>query len=175
MDQKPRIADYILVLIQLLLFVLYFYLPPFVEQGLDSLFRVIGAIPMITGAVILVWGMIQLLPFISIFPTPKPGGELVTRGIYKYVRHPIYSGIILLALGYGIFSRDFDKLVIALMILLLFEIKSGYEERKLFRAYPEYDEYRLRTGKFIPLFLLKSRKEELREEEVSSNDNDPSA
>ena len=47
-------------------------------------------------------------------------------------------------------EHNFDQLMIALMILLLFEIKSKYEEKKLTEHFPEYPVYSAKTNKFFP-------------------------
>lgn len=158
MKTKPTIADVLFTLLQLSLFVLYFFLPSSIEKGIESIFKVLGAIPMLTGAVILVWAIIELRNNLSIFPSPKEDAILVTSGIYKSIRHPIYAGVILLAIGYSIFLRDFDKMIIALIIMVFFELKTAYEERKLIKRFDNYETYRGSTGKFLPLYINLKRK-----------------
>ncbi len=155
MEVHKNILDYFLVAIQLILLVLYFYQPAFLDPSLNSIFKVIGSVPMVLGAIIAIWGSFQIASFISIFPTPAKGGRLVTSGAFRLVRHPIYSGIILASFGYALYSMTLVKLLIAVVLLLFFELKSSYEERQLFKQYPEYAEYALKTGKFIPLWGLK--------------------
>lgn len=160
MQSKPTFPDIALTLIQLSLFVLYFFLPKEIEQGIESLFKVIGAIPMIVGTVILVWAIIELRNSLSVFPSPKDDSELVTTGIYSSIRHPIYAGVIMLAIGYSIFSRDFDKMIISLLIFVFFELKTAYEERRLIKRYENYPAYKARTGKFFPAYIRLSKKKD---------------
>lgn len=84
------------------------------------------------------------------FPTPKSNSELITSGLYKYVRHPIYTGILLTVFGYGFYSESVSRLTISVLLLILFYFKTNYEEQKLSQKYPEYGAYKARTGRFIP-------------------------
>lgn len=78
-----------------------------------------------------------------------PGQALVTKGIYGYVRHPIYAGDILLLIGLQLALNSW--LVIAAMIPAVVAVRNVQaEERILVRAFPGYAEYRRRTKKFIP-------------------------
>ena len=84
------------------------------------------------------------------FPTPKPGSQLVQTGLYRWVRHPIYTGIILLIFGFAAGVGSVHKLIIAVFLLILFYLKSTYEEKQLLRQYPNYADYGKRTGRFLP-------------------------
>jgi protein-S-isoprenylcysteine O-methyltransferase Ste14 len=156
MKKGPSAADIIFLLLQLALFVLYFWRPEFIDVNiLDNLAMVIGAIPMLVGVIMIIWALINIQGTFSFFATPREGGELITHGIYKYVRHPIYSGIIMLAIGYSFFDLDdgLRRMFITLLLLLFFHFKAGYEERRLSRMYTDYDAYKVRTGKFLPNFM----------------------
>lgn len=80
--------------------------------------------------------------------------ELITTGMYKYVRHPIYTGVILMRIG--------SVLVVGTVnLLLFFFIGAGYliyrlvqEEQLLIKYFPkEYPEYKKRTKALIPFIL----------------------
>jgi protein-S-isoprenylcysteine O-methyltransferase Ste14 len=78
-----------------------------------------------------------------------PKQSLTTGGIYRYIRHPIYSGDILLLIGLELALNSW--LVIAIAIPLLIVVKQALaEEAMLARAYPDYNSYRMRTKRFIP-------------------------
>ena len=79
------------------------------------------------------------------------GHRLVKDGLYKHVRHPLYSGEILRNFGFPlIFSSIYGAVLIVLgMILLLFRIE--IEEKMLIEAFgEEYKEYQSSTKKLIP-------------------------
>jgi protein-S-isoprenylcysteine O-methyltransferase Ste14 len=84
-------------------------------------------------------------------PIPKPDGTLETGGLYQYVRHPIYSAVLALALGLTTLSASLVHLAIFLFLVMLLGIKARAEERLLRERFPDYQEYQARVGRFIPL------------------------
>jgi protein-S-isoprenylcysteine O-methyltransferase Ste14 len=87
---------------------------------------------------------------LSPFPKPIEGGSLVTNGVYGMVRHPIYTGLILGTLGWGLLMSSALGLLLAVVLFLFFDRKSRREEAWLMEAYPGYAEYRARVKKLIP-------------------------
>jgi protein-S-isoprenylcysteine O-methyltransferase Ste14 len=78
-----------------------------------------------------------------------PGQSVVTRGIYRYIRHPIYAGDVLLMLGLELALNSW--LVLGVVFLILVVIKQVLAEETLLSVtFPDYDAYRARTKKFIP-------------------------
>jgi len=90
---------------------------------------------------------------LSPFPSPIENGNLITTGVYRFVRHPIYTGVILLALGYGLFSDSLFRLVISAILFMFFYFKSAYEEKLLLEKYPGYAVYKQRTGRLFPKMI----------------------
>ena len=79
----------------------------------------------------------------------QPGHTLVTSGVYRFIRHPSYLGLLVNALGWA-FRSGVGVLLTALMIPpLLARIRA---EERLLRAQfgAEYDAYRARTSRMIP-------------------------
>jgi len=88
----------------------------------------------------------------KIVPTPKLDGHLVTHGIYKFIRHPMYTSVLLLAASCawlaGLVLGGFVWLIwVALFGVLL--VKANVEERSLLALYPEYATYRAKTWRFV--------------------------
>jgi len=103
------------------------------------------------GALILiVKGLIDLGKNLTPLPYPREDGELVQTGIYGIVRHPLYSGLILAALGWTLFQMSISHLIASALLIILFEIKANREEAWLTKKYPDYSEYRQRVKKLIP-------------------------
>ena len=76
---------------------------------------------------------------------------LVTSGIYKYIRHPLYSSLLMLA--WGIFLKDISWLSTCLVVLssLCLELTANADEAECIRTFgSSYREYRGHTKKFIP-------------------------
>lgn len=81
-----------------------------------------------------------------------PEQTLVKTGIYRYIRHPIYIGDVLLILGLEMALNSW--LVIAGIALFLFVIRQALaEESILLRAFPDYQAYREETHMFIPYII----------------------
>jgi len=82
---------------------------------------------------------------------PIRDGELVTRGVYARVRHPIYTAVILAVVGVALLSgRWWYGLASGLLAYAYFDRKAAAEERLLSQRYPDYKEYRQAVGKLIP-------------------------
>lgn len=87
---------------------------------------------------------------LTVVPIPKEDGQLSTTGLYQYVRHPMYSSVLLFALGIALSSGSLIKYLLTLLLYLLFHAKSTYEEKYLKLKYPDYAEYASRIPRFIP-------------------------
>lgn len=72
--------------------------------------------------------ILQLNKNLTPFPTPKEDGTLIQNGVYKFIRHPIYTGIILIAIGFGLFHQSLWEIFIGIVLWVLFYFKSSYEE-----------------------------------------------
>ena len=89
----------------------------------------------------------------ALTPVPEPNGAgMSARGIYAWVRHPMYSSVIIAALGVAAVRRAFFAWLLAVALIPFFELKTRREERFLIGEYQGYAEYASRTGKFIPGF-----------------------
>jgi protein-S-isoprenylcysteine O-methyltransferase Ste14 len=84
------------------------------------------------------------------FPRPLEHGELVTGGIYGWVRHPIYLGVLLVALGIALITASLLRLLLTLALFVFFDRKARREEIWLEQKYPEYRDYRRRVKRLIP-------------------------
>jgi protein-S-isoprenylcysteine O-methyltransferase Ste14 len=144
--------DYAYVLVQFMLFGLYLLDPSWLEVDLAGGVRYLGLALGVAGVLITALALLQLNKSLSPFPSPKSEATLIQSGLYRYVRHPIYSGIILMTVGYSIYANSGYKLIIALLLWVLFYLKSTYEEKRLLQTYSGYKDYQGRTGRFWPRF-----------------------
>lgn len=143
--------DYLYVGLQLLLFVAYVWLPDYPLGFIPAPVRYFGFVFLVLGIAIIVLSLPRLGNSLTIFPSPKRDGTLQTSGLYSRVRHPIYTGVILSALGGAILLLDGTKLLVGVALWTLFYYKSRYEEARLRRHYgQEYATYQQRTGRFFP-------------------------
>ena len=125
-----------------------------IGPGWPSSVRVAAAalgIALVVGGLALAsWGIASLGPSLSPFPRPAAGARFLDRGAYGRVRHPIYGGILLGAVGWSLIRSPLALAASAVLVVIL-ELKSRSEESMLVAAYPEYSTYRDRVRwRFIP-------------------------
>lgn len=87
---------------------------------------------------------------LSVLPHPKDGASLVQSGPYRLVRHPIYSGLIVGAMGWALIHLSVITLAYAALLFVFFDFKSRREERWLLKEFPDYAAYQTRVHKLIP-------------------------
>jgi len=78
--------------------------------------------------------------------------QLVTTGMYKYMRHPLYFSELTHALGTTLLLLNSVTLSIYIIFFTLEVIRAKFEERKFLRVLPEYAAYKARTGFLFPKF-----------------------
>lgn len=83
-------------------------------------------------------------------PHPRDEGQLVKTGIYGLVRHPMYGGVIYLALAYASWQMSWVHLVGSIVLLVFFDAKSRNEEVWLTEKFSDYANYSNSVKKLIP-------------------------
>ncbi|MBI2222535.1 MAG: isoprenylcysteine carboxylmethyltransferase family protein [Acidobacteria bacterium] len=109
-----------------------------------------GAALIVIGGAVFTAGASALGDNLTPLPHPKRDATLVQTGAYRFVRHPIYSGGILLAFGWALLRQGWLTVGYALVLLIFLDIKSRSEERRLEQEFPEYGDYRRRVRKLVP-------------------------
>ena len=121
-------------------------------DALEPLAWVVGGLLMAAGTGLLVAGAAGLGSALTPYPAPRAQGQLQTGGVYRWARHPMYGGGILLALGWSLVFATPLGLVLTLVLAVFADLKSRREERWLEEAYGEYAAYRARTKRrLLPL------------------------
>jgi protein-S-isoprenylcysteine O-methyltransferase Ste14 len=87
---------------------------------------------------------------ISVFPEPPKGAQLVVKGIYRYVRHPFYAALLLLAMALLINHFNVARLIVCFCLLAILIIKLHFEEALLLKQFPEYEAYKKKSWRLIP-------------------------
>ncbi|MBQ4802969.1 isoprenylcysteine carboxylmethyltransferase family protein [Aquimarina sp. MMG015] len=146
--------DFIFVLVQFVLFFVYVIDVKIVSIGWLPFINRIGLFTFVLGVLIVLVALLQLNKNLSPFPTPKLNSKLVKTGLYKFIRHPLYAGILYVVFGYGLYIGSIFKLIVATTIYILFYFKTKYEEEKLLEFFDEYKAYKVATGRFFPKKIL---------------------
>ena len=144
--------DILFVIAQFLLFAAYLFEIPALRLNFPDDADWVNLILAGLGVVIILISILQLNKNLSIFPTPPKDSELVVTGLFNYVRHPIYSGILMTTFFMAIYLNSGYKLIIFLFLALLFYYKSDFEEAQLGIKFSGYNSYRASTGRFFPKF-----------------------
>ena len=116
-----------------------------------------GVVSLSAGGVLLVGGVVvaalaglRLGPSLTPLPIPKDDGDLVTSGFYHYVRHPIYTGVLLAGAGLVVAQASLGHIVGWVALWGVLTLKALGEEKMLLDKYGGYREYSARTGRFFP-------------------------
>ena len=104
----------------------------------------VGALSLFGGALVLVLASRALGSGFTPFPKPAEGGALVEEGPYAVVRHPVYSGGLLVTSGISLALSPWALVAVA-ALGVTWALKATVEERFLLERYPGYAEYRSRT------------------------------
>ena len=119
-------------------------------EPLFTVGRGAGVVLVLAGLVVAGRAIIDLGPNLTPFPRPRRAGELVERGVYGVLRHPIYGGLVLITVGWSLVRSSGVGLLLSLAFALFLDLKARREEQLLAAAFPGYEAYRRRTSRFIP-------------------------
>lgn len=119
-------------------------------DGAATPVEVAGALAIVGGGIVVLSASWTLRTNLTPFPRPTAGATLVETGPFRWVRHPIYAGIVLAAVGWAAVCGSIVTLALAAVLMLLFDAKSRREEAWLVDRFPGYPGYRERTSRFIP-------------------------
>ncbi|MCK5719922.1 MAG: isoprenylcysteine carboxylmethyltransferase family protein [Thiomargarita sp.] len=101
-----------------------------------------------------IWAVVAMkIGNFNIVPDVKPNSILVTKAPYKYIRHPMYSSVLLFGLGAMWSAYSYFNLSIWLMLLVVMFIKAKYEESLLIKRFSDYKQYCANSKTFIPFLL----------------------
>jgi protein-S-isoprenylcysteine O-methyltransferase Ste14 len=123
-------------------------LPPlsqnrFLLNGLASVFCLLALM-------VIVWSFQSL-------PASDRGNKLCTKGVFRYVRHPLYAAFLsLFAFGLAVYLNSFIYILWALLLHPIWHFVIRYEEKLMIDIFGEqYREYQKITGRFFPKLIMK--------------------
>jgi protein-S-isoprenylcysteine O-methyltransferase Ste14 len=108
------------------------------------------AVLLATGVVVLGLSFLALGRSLTAHPIPAKKGELVTDGLYRFARHPIYTGVLAIGLAMALSGGLFPHLLFFAALVVLLNYKASFEEKLLSARYVDYASYAEKTGRFLP-------------------------
>jgi len=103
------------------------------------------------GGVIGLWAIQAMgLRQVKVFPEVANQGKLIVFGPYRWVRHPMYTSVLLVALAWVLGSPLPYRILLWVGLIMTLMVKLRYEEHLLMERFPEYDAYRRQTKRLIP-------------------------
>lgn len=114
-------------------------------------FGIIGDVLCVLGIAFAIWARRHLGTNWNSQPSVQEGHELVTSGPYRFVRHPIYTGMALALIGSAFAVGQLSWLIIYVALIVMFIWRIHVEERFMTETFPDqYPEYKKRTKALIP-------------------------
>ena len=95
-------------------------------------------------------GVRQLGRHLTPMPTPTPGSQLLTSGIFGHVRHPLYASTLALALGWTLWWNSPLALLLSLVLGAWLHGKARLEEVWLRQRFPGYAAYAQQVPRYFP-------------------------
>lgn len=147
---RQRAIAWGFVAIQALLLLGLVVAPRSTQWPVTQTVQVVGWIAIVSGVALGLWAARYLGRGLTPSPLPNGAVDLVTVGPYRYVRHPMYTAVMVLSAGVAVRSGSWVVVGIAVALVGLFSVKSRWEERRLTTSFPAYAAYRERVPRFVP-------------------------
>jgi protein-S-isoprenylcysteine O-methyltransferase Ste14 len=103
------------------------------------------------GLGLLIWAIAVFGRGVTPSPLPSQKARLRTRGPYRWMRHPMYTGVIMLLAGAMLDRRSWLAAALWVALVGFLAFKAHWEEQRLVESYPGYADYREAVAAFVPL------------------------
>jgi protein-S-isoprenylcysteine O-methyltransferase Ste14 len=109
-----------------------------------------GILLMAGGAAFALAGTFNLGRNLTPFICPKAQSVLLEQGAFRFIRHPIYSGLLQLACGWALWIHGWLTLACTILLFIILDAKARREEKILRQTFPGYAAYAGRVRRLIP-------------------------
>jgi len=134
--------EIILVFLQFFIISLHFFQWKFIPQKqiiqVSPLSYLVGFLIIIIALIILLVSIINLGRNLSPFPRPIKNSNLITTGIYRFTRHPMYYSLIFISIGVFIIKLSIYYLFLTISLALIIKFKIALEEKYLINKFKNY-------------------------------------
>ena len=141
-DFSKDFNEIILVILQFIIIILHFikfeFLPNIEIMQVNSIFSFVGLLIIIIASIIMLKAVKDLASNLSPFPKPLANGNLITSGIYSFIRHPMYYSLILISFGVFLIKLSFYYLFLTISLALVIKLKIILEEQYLKNKFKNY-------------------------------------
>ena len=141
-DFSKDFNEIILVILQFIIIILHFikfeFLPNIEIMQVNSIFSFVGFLIIIIASIIMLKAVKDLGSNLSPFPKPLANGNLITSGIYSFIRHPMYYSLILISFGVFLIKLSFYYLFLTISLALVIKLKIILEEQYLKNKFKNY-------------------------------------
>ncbi len=149
-DRRHELTGWVFVCVQVVLLAMIILLPGRGDWPVPTWLQVLGFGLVAGGLIVLAASARSLGSALTATPEPRANARLQTDGLYAHVRHPIYSGVLLVVVGLVARSGSWIVLAVGVATCGFFTVKAAWEERRLAVRYADYRDYAARTGRFVP-------------------------
>lgn len=143
-----KLKSYTLVAIQLTCIAVIAVAGNIIPKNIVSISLGVGGIILGSWAIL----VMQLGRF-NITPNIHKNFRTVSKGPYKYIRHPMYASVLLVTFAWILDFFTIPRLIIWMVLIFDLIIKLKYEEKLLANRYKEYQDYQKRTKNLIPFIF----------------------
>ena len=138
--------ELVLVLLQFFIIIFHFIqwesIPKKEIIQINFIFSFIGFLIIVIASFVMLIAIKDLGTNLSPFPRPKANGHLITSGIYRYMRHPMYYSLILISFGIFITKLSFYNLYLTISLAFIIKFKILLEEQYLNNRFKKYFLYK---------------------------------
>jgi protein-S-isoprenylcysteine O-methyltransferase Ste14 len=117
----------------------------------DFLYDLFGPILLLSGVLVAGTAVVEIEEGLTPFPVTNEKSKLRTTGIYKYIRHPMYTGVLMTLMGGSITTDSASRVLLTIGLYGVLYAKAEYEEKDLMKVFPGYISYKEEVrGTFLP-------------------------
>jgi protein-S-isoprenylcysteine O-methyltransferase Ste14 len=121
------------------------------SEWLLGIIQVLGMILLVLGCYVNIEGRLILKHNWANQVTIYPNHTLATTSVYRWMRHPLYASLIWMLAGGSLIYQSYPALLSVFMIFLpMMYYRAKQEEALLIKEFPEYSQYKKRTGMLFP-------------------------